>query len=80
MGGRLNSINSASNLIHTDSSTLSEKVEQFWAIESYGTNKSDETMCLLPKDEKRAIDILESTTKLVSCGKRMNRIYQIIDR
>lgn len=43
MGGRSNSINSSSNLIHTDSSTLSEKVEQFWAIESYGTNKSDET-------------------------------------
>ena len=53
-----------SNFLNIDSCTLENFVEQFWQIESYGTvNKNDPS--LLPRNEKKALQILESTVEKV---------------
>ena len=69
MGGKSITNKSLTNYINSDLELLSQNVEQFWAIESYGTTKND--VSLLPKNEQRAIHILESTTV-----KKMNR-YEV---
>ena len=59
MGGKSAVNKSLNNFLHSDLDILSKTVEQFWSIESYGTKFKDEV--LLPKDEQRAINILETT-------------------
>ena len=60
MGGKSIINKSLINFVNSDLDILSQKVEQFWSVESYGTTKED--VSLLPKDEQRALNILESTT------------------
>ena len=44
---------------------LNENVEKFWKVESYSTLPINERK-LLPKDEQRAYDILETTTQNIN--------------
>ena len=53
-----------SNRISVNNKNLEKSIENFWKIDSYGTTK-DANPSLLPRNEKKALDILEkSVTKI----------------
>lgn len=62
-GGKNKNIFTNINRLETDTDDLNKAVERFWEIESYGT-KSPLHPHLLTKDEKHALHILKSTTKM----------------
>ncbi|XP_057310467.1 uncharacterized protein LOC130648433 [Hydractinia symbiolongicarpus] len=62
-GGKNKNIFTNINRLETDTDNLNKAVERFWEIESYGT-KPPLHPDLLTKDEKHALHILKSTTKM----------------
>ena len=65
MGGKTNGKQVNLNFLETNIS-----LEEFWKIENYGTLNKFHTV-LMTKDEKRAHELLEKTTKLI------NRHYEV---
>ncbi|XP_057291781.1 uncharacterized protein LOC130614338 [Hydractinia symbiolongicarpus] len=63
LGGKNKNIFTNINRLETDTDDLTKAVERFWEIESYGT-KPPLHPDLLTKDEKHALHILKSTTKM----------------
>ncbi|XP_057316774.1 uncharacterized protein LOC130657792 [Hydractinia symbiolongicarpus] len=62
-GGKNKNIFTNINRLENDTDDLTKAVERFWEIESYGT-KPPLHPDLLTKDEKHALHILKSTTKM----------------
>ena len=53
-----------SNWISANNKNLENSIENFWKIDSYGTKKDGNTS-LLPRNEIKALDILEKTVRKI---------------